>query len=75
MEKRESQAGGNPHKPNPTMPSAEVDRNHFPSRLHQMISSLENSPDGLGGVVTWAPHGKCFMIRDNDLFINQVLPK
>lgn len=47
---------------------ASVDRNHFPTRLHMM---LEDSPDG----ISWQPHGKVFIIRNKDKFVDQVLPK
>ena len=45
-----------------------VDRNHFPTRLHKM---LESSPDS----ISWQPHGKVFIIRDKDAFVEQVLAK
>ena len=51
----------------------EVDRNHFPTRLHLMLQSLTDSDHG--SVVSWQPHGRVFMIRDTDVFVDQVLPK
>lgn len=78
MEKIEVQEGGSGggHKSNADMTIAqEVDRNHFPSRLHQMLSSLENNADGLVGVCSWQPHGRVFMIRDTEMFVQQILPK
>ena len=77
MEKSDNQGGGNggSQKTSPTMTAAEVDRNHFPSRLHMMLSSLEDNPDGLGSVCSWQPHGRVFMIRDTEVFVQQILPK
>jgi HSF-type DNA-binding len=56
-------------------PADELDRNHFPTRLHMMLSSLEDDADGLASVVSWQPHGRVFVIRDADAFTDHVLPK
>jgi hypothetical protein len=53
----------------------ELDRNHFPTRLHMMLSALENDADGLANVVSWQPHGRVFMIRNADVFMDHILPK
>jgi hypothetical protein len=48
-----------------------MDPNHFPSRLHEMLSSpfLEES------IVAWQPHGKCFLIKRKEKFVEKVMPR
>ena len=38
-----------------------TDRN-FPVKLHYMLSELEN--DNQDHIVSWAPHGRCFVVHD-----------
>jgi HSF-type DNA-binding len=52
-----------------------MDPNHFPSRLHEMLREIDDAGNGTGKIVSWQPHGKCFMIRDKEQFITRVLPK
>ena len=42
----------------------------FPEKLHAMLSSVEEVD-----VVTWQPHGRAFLIRDKDRFVNEIMPK
>jgi len=42
----------------------------FPEKLHAMLSSGD-----LDVVVGWQPHGRAFLIRDKDVFVNKVMPK
>lgn len=42
----------------------------FPEKLHAMLNSSE-----LEGVVGWQPHGRSFLIRDKDIFVNEIMPK
>ena len=64
----------------PPSPSAALDPNHFPSRLHEMLSTIDD--DDRGGstsnnanIVSWQPHGKCFLIKNKENFIAKVLPR
>ena len=45
----------------------------FPERLHQVLQQVEN--DGLGHVISWQPHGRCFLIRQPRVFVEHVMPK
>lgn len=42
----------------------------FPEKLHAMLSSNEEED-----VVGWQPHGRAFLIRDKDRFVNEIMPK
>jgi hypothetical protein len=44
----------------------------FPERLHYMLSDMEK--DGLQHIASWQPHGRCFVVRDQTLFTENVLP-
>ena len=45
---------------------------HFPVKLHYMLSELEQ--DGLGSIVSWMPHGRCFVVHDQAEFVKKILP-
>lgn len=45
----------------------------FPVRLHYMLNEIEK--DGLGHIVSWQPHGRCFVVHDQKAFTGQVLGK
>lgn len=47
------------------------DRN-FPVKLHFMLNEVTN--DGLSHIVSWQPHGRCFLVHKQDDFINLILP-
>jgi hypothetical protein len=44
----------------------------FPVRLHYMLSEMEK--DGLEHIVSWQPHGRCFVIHDPDALQERCLP-
>jgi HSF-type DNA-binding len=44
----------------------------FPVRLHYMLSELEK--DGMDHIVSWQPHGRCFVVRDQAAFVEKILP-
>ena len=52
-----------------------MDPNHFPSRLHEMLREINDSGDGTAKIVSWQPHGKCFLIKNKEEFIDKVLPR
>lgn len=37
---------------------------HFPVKLHYMLSELEQ--DGLDHIVSWQPHGRCFVVHKQE---------
>jgi hypothetical protein len=52
------------------------DLNHgednFPVKLHYMIKELET--DGMADIVSWQPHGRCFLVHKQLHFVEKVLP-
>ena len=45
---------------------------NFPVKLHYMLSDMEN--DGLDHIVSWQPHGRCFVVHKQHEFVKFVLP-
>ena len=61
---------------NPPTPTETVDPNHFPSRLHEMLGTIEDGDTSYKAkIVSWQPHGKCFLIKNKEEFIAKVLPE
>jgi len=44
----------------------------FPMKLHEMLDDIER--DGYGHVVSWQPHGRCFIVRKPKEFVEHVMP-
>jgi HSF-type DNA-binding len=44
----------------------------FPTKLHEMLDDIER--DGYGHVVSWQPHGRCFIVRKPKEFVEHVMP-
>jgi hypothetical protein len=44
---------------------------NFPVKLHYMLNEL--AKDGMDGIVSWQPHGRCFLVHKQQQFIEQVL--
>jgi len=44
----------------------------FPIKLHEMLDKIER--DGYGDVVSWQPHGRCFVVHKPKEFVNHVMP-
>jgi hypothetical protein len=51
--------------------SSKKDKN-FPVRLHYVLSETEK--DGLQHIVSWQPHGRCFIVHEQKLFAKNILP-
>lgn len=45
----------------------------FPVKLHSVLDQVE--ADGLGHIVSWQPHGRCFVIHKPKEFVDHVMPK
>jgi hypothetical protein len=45
----------------------------FPLKLHTILDSIEN--DGYAEVISWQPHGRCFVIHKPKDFMEYVMPK
>ena len=44
----------------------------FPVKLHAMLDKIE--ADGLAHVVSWQPHGRCFVVHKPKEFVHDVMP-
>jgi hypothetical protein len=44
---------------------------NFPVKLHYMLSELET--DGMDDIVSWQPHGRCFLVHKQQDFVDKVL--
>eukprot|EP01083_Nonionella_stella_P003830 11010_1 len=44
----------------------------FPVKLHGMLDKIE--ADGLAHVVSWQPHGRCFVVHKPKEFVNHIMP-
>jgi hypothetical protein len=44
----------------------------FPERLHDMLEHVEQ--DGLSHIISWQPHGRCFLVHDPKAFVATVMP-
>lgn len=45
----------------------------FPVKLHSVLDQVE--ADGLAHVISWQPHGRCFVIHKPKEFVDHVMPK
>lgn len=45
----------------------------FPMKLHAILDQVE--ADGLAHVISWQPHGRCFVIHQAKEFTDHVMPK
>jgi hypothetical protein len=45
----------------------------FPLKLHAMLDQIER--DGLGHIISWQPHGRCFVIHKPQEFVERVIQK
>lgn len=68
---RSTEADPEPEGGKEGQPAAGMDHN-FPMKLHYMLSSIEG--DGQGHIVSWQPHGRCFMVHDMKEFVASMLP-
>ena len=46
----------------------------FPLKLHNMLEYISKCEPKLANIVSWQPHGRCFLVRDISAFVNDVLP-
>jgi HSF-type DNA-binding len=45
----------------------------FPTKLHLVLNDAERS--GWEHIISWSPHGRCFMIHNPNEFVAQIMPK
>ena len=46
---------------------------HFPTLLHLVLTRAEK--DGYSHICSWQPHGRCFMVHNRELFVQEVMPQ
>ena len=52
--------------------STSSSRQSFPSQLHHMLDDAELK--GFDDIVSWQPHGRCFVVHKVTEFVDQILP-
>ena len=45
----------------------------FPERLNSMLGQAE--AEGFEAIVSWQPHGRCFIVHQPKQFVEEVMPK
>ena len=45
----------------------------FPVKLHSMLDAIER--DGYASIVSWQPHGRCFVVHKPKEFVDHIMPK
>ena len=60
------------HRDAATNASPPSPQDAFPVHLHWMLQQTEKA--GLSHVVSWAPHGRAFVVHKRDEFVKTVLP-
>ena len=53
-------------------PSCNLSDSKFPVKLHHVLGELEK--DGLSHIVSWQPHGRCFLVHKRKAFVKRILP-
>jgi HSF-type DNA-binding len=48
-----------------------VSDQNFPVKLHYVLHEFED--DGLSHIVSWAPHGRSFIVHKHELFVETIL--
>ena len=45
----------------------------FPEKLHYMLSRMDQ--EGTSDVVSWQPHGRCFIVHNAKDFVEDIMPR
>lgn len=45
----------------------------FPEKLHYMLSQVDG--EGVSHIVSWQPHGRCFIVHKPQQFVQEVMPR
>jgi hypothetical protein len=72
VEKGEESLGDLHHMEDHTQSSMNHGEHNFPVKLHYMLDELEK--DGMEHIVSWQPHGRCFLVHKQQQFVEHVLP-
>ena len=44
----------------------------FPVKLHYMLSRMD--AEGTNSIISWQPHGRCFLVHKPKEFIEEIMP-
>lgn len=47
-------------------------RHNFPDKLHYVLNEM--AKDGLEYIMSWQPHGRCFVVHDQKRLEQHILP-
>lgn len=47
-------------------------RHNFPDKLHYVLNEM--TKDGLDHIMSWQPHGRCFVVHDQKRLEQHILP-
>lgn len=47
----------------------------FPIKLHNMLDHIDRDEPELSNIVSWQPHGRCFLVKNIKKFTAEVLPR
>jgi hypothetical protein len=47
----------------------------FPEKLHNMLEHIAHYEPELSSIISWQPHGRCFLVKDAKAFGANVLPR
>jgi hypothetical protein len=45
----------------------------FPIKLHSMLEHVEKA--GMASIVSWQPHGRCFVVHQQEEFVKHILKR
>merc|ERR1712076_59445 len=63
-------------KPNPAINKSEKSSSlvkSFPMKLYELLSRVDK--EGINAIISWQPHGLCFVIRAPERFVEEVIPR
>jgi hypothetical protein len=73
---RNSNTYADPYESSSLAPAPTISRNglNFPAILHMMLKFVEEDHhDGLSAIVSWQPHGRCFVVHRVPEFVRRFL--
>jgi hypothetical protein len=57
----------------PQLAGGRGNREPFPVKLHSMLKRVED--EGMTSIVSWQPHGRCFVVRQQEEFVEHILKR
>jgi hypothetical protein len=53
----------------------DLSKHNFPPRLHYVLTEIEHDAGNLSEVAAWQPHGRCFVVKDQKRFTEEILKR